>query len=96
MANRDETSAVMAGLEKHDVLLTAFLEATGKIDLRALRKRAATGEMPEPVNVEAQPVEVHSVEAHLASAIADTPQVDPPKPPALAFALRRANLVRVP
>ena len=81
----------MAGLQKHDVLLAAFLEATDKIDLRALRKRAAAGEMPEPVNVEA-----HLAEAHLASVIVDMPQVAPPKPPVSAFALRRANLVRVP
>jgi hypothetical protein len=86
MANRDETSAVMAGLHKRDILLAAFLEAAGKIDLRALRKRAAAGEMPEPVNVE----------AHSASATTALPQVDRPKSPVPAFALRRANLVAGP
>jgi hypothetical protein len=91
MTNRDETSAVMAGLQKHDVLLAAFLEATDKIDLRALRKRTATVEIPEPVNVEAQMVEVH-----LASAMTDMPQAEPPKPLVPAFVLRRANLVRAP
>src|SRR5262249_49711130 len=79
-------SAVMAGLYEHDALLAAFLEATGKIDLRALRKRAATCEMPTPVNVE----------AHVASAMAAVPHVDPPPPPVPPFALRRPNLVRIP
>jgi hypothetical protein len=87
--NRDHESAVMAGQHEHDALLAAFLEATGKIDLRALRKRAAAGEMHGAVNMEAD----------VASAMAAVPQIDPPEgpvPPVPPFALRRANLVRIP
>jgi hypothetical protein len=38
----------MASQHEHDALLAAFLEATHKIDLRALRKHAASAEMPRP------------------------------------------------
>jgi hypothetical protein len=72
----------MASRHEHDALLAAFLEATNKIDLRALRKQATAEEMPRPVNVEAQaePVTTAMLEA------------EPPKP-ADPFAFRRANLV---
>jgi hypothetical protein len=73
----------MAGLHEHDALLAAFLEATHKLDLRALRKHAAIVDMPEPVNVEAQ---IETV----AAAMLD---VDPPTSAVPTFALRRANLV---
>jgi|KBSMisStandDraft_5_1062788.scaffolds.fasta_scaffold1541406_2 hypothetical protein len=73
----------MAGLHEHDALLAAFLEATHKLDLRALRKHAAIVEMPQPVNVEAQ---IETV----AAAMLD---VDPPTSAVPTFALRRANLV---
>jgi hypothetical protein len=71
----------MASRHEHDALLAAFLEATHKIDLRALRKQAP-GEMPQPVNIEvqAEPVTTAMLEA------------EPPKP-ADPFAFRRANLV---
>ena len=74
------------GLHKHHGLLAAFLEATNKIDWRALQKRVPIGEMPEPVNVET-----------LQAAIApELPEATPLKPPVSPFALRRANLVRSP
>ena len=73
----------MAGSKKHPGLLAAFLEATEKIDLRAMRRREAAGEMPAPVSIEAQ----------LECAIAAAPEVEAPKSPILPFALRRANLV---
>jgi hypothetical protein len=56
MKNRDDMSAVIDGLRKDHGLLVAFLEAADKIDWRALHKRVAIGETPEPVNVEAQEV----------------------------------------
>jgi hypothetical protein len=78
--------AVIMGLHKHHGLLAAFLEATDKIDWRALQKRVPIGEMPELVNV-----------ATLQAAIApELPEAAPLKSPVSAFALRRANLVRAP
>jgi hypothetical protein len=73
----------MAGLHEHDALLAAFLEATHKLDLRALRKHAAIVEMPPPVNVDAQLETVATVMLDL----------DPPQSAVPTFALRRANLV---
>jgi hypothetical protein len=84
MTNRGGESAVMPGQHEQDALLAAFLEATHRIDLRALRKHAASEEMPRPVNVESQ-VEIVTV------ALLDG---DPPKAAVMPFALRRANLVR--
>jgi len=54
MKNRDDMSAVIAGLQRNQGLLAAFLEATDKFDCRALHERAAIGEMPDPLNVEAR------------------------------------------
>jgi hypothetical protein len=73
----------MASLHEHDALLAAFLEATHKLDLRALRKHAAIVEMPRPVSVDVQLEDV-------STAMLD---VDSPKSAETAFALRRANLV---
>ena len=73
----------MAGQHEHDALLAAFLEATHKMDLRALRKQAAREEMPRPVNVEAQ---VDTIAAAMLDAVPTESTVPP-------FALRRANLV---
>jgi hypothetical protein len=53
MKNRDDMSAVIEGLRKDHSLLVAFLEAADKIDWRALHRRVAIGETPEPVNMEA-------------------------------------------
>jgi hypothetical protein len=73
----------MAGLHEHDALLAAFLEATHKLDLRALRKHAAIVEISQPVNVDAQLETVATVMLDL----------DPPQSAVSTFALRRANLV---
>jgi hypothetical protein len=53
MKNRADMNGVIEGLQSEQVLLAAFLEATDKIDWRALQKRVAIGEMPEPINMEA-------------------------------------------
>jgi hypothetical protein len=81
---RIDESAAMAGLHEHDALLAAFLEATNRLDLRALRNQAASVEIPEPVNVEAQ-VEIVATEMLDAEA---------PQSAAPTFTLRRANLTR--
>jgi hypothetical protein len=73
----------MAALHEHDALLAAFLEATHKLDLRALRKQAAIVELPQPVNVETQLDTV-------AAAMLDFEQ---PKSAGPAFSFRRANLI---
>jgi hypothetical protein len=53
MKSRDDMTAVIEGLHSKHVLLAAFLKATEKIDWRALQRRTAIGEMPEPLNMEA-------------------------------------------
>src|SRR5215471_12484329 len=52
MKNRGDMSAVIEGLHKHHALLAAYLQATDKIDWRALQKRVAIGETPEPAIVD--------------------------------------------
>ena len=86
MKSRDDMSAVIKGLHKDHRLLAAFLEAIDKVDWRPLHKRAAIGEAPEPVNLEAFPT----------SPVQALPEVEPLKSPASPFAFRRANLVRAP
>ena len=83
MKNRDDMSAVIEGLQRDHGLLAAFLEATDKIDWRALHKRVVIGETTKPA----------SVEAHEASTVPRLPEAVPSVSP---FAFRRANLVRVP
>jgi hypothetical protein len=46
MKIRDNMSAVIEGLRRDHGLLAAYLEATDKIDWRALRKRVAITETP--------------------------------------------------
>jgi hypothetical protein len=46
MKIRDNMSAVIEGLQKDHGLLAAYLEATDKIDWRALHKRVLIGEPP--------------------------------------------------
>ena len=46
MKIRDNMSAVIEGLQRDHGLLAAYLEATDKIDWRALRKRVAITETP--------------------------------------------------
>ena len=83
MKTRDNMSAVIEGLQRDHGLLAAYLEATGKIDWRALHKRVVIGETPTPVNVE----------AHQASTAPQFAEVVAPMSP---FVFRRANLVRAP
>src|SRR3974377_2562806 len=56
MKARDNMSAVIEALQREPVLLAAYLEATEKIDWRALHKRVLGAETPKPVNVEAHRV----------------------------------------
>lgn len=53
MRNREDMNAVIEGLQRDHALLAAFLEATDKIDRRALHRRVAIGETSnKPVNLE--------------------------------------------
>jgi hypothetical protein len=83
MKTRDNMSAVIRDLQRDHGLLAAYLEATDRIDWRALHKRVAIPETPEPINVE----------AHQASSVPELPDVVPSTP---QFTFRRANLVRTP
>ena len=53
MKTRGDMSAVIDGLQREHGLLAAYLEATDKIDWRALHKRVVIAQTPKPVNVEA-------------------------------------------
>ena len=79
----DSMSAVIEGLQKDHGLLAAYLEATDKIDWRALHTCVAIGEAPKPA----------IVEAHQASTAPQLPEVVPSTSP---FVFRRTNLLRVP
>jgi hypothetical protein len=46
MKTRDNMRAVIEGLQRDHGLLAAYLEATDKIDWRALRERVAITEAP--------------------------------------------------
>jgi hypothetical protein len=83
MKSRDSMNAVIEGLQNDHGLLAAYLEATDKIDWRALHKRVAIGEAPKPANVE----------AHQVSTAPQLPEVVPSTSP---FVFRRTNLLRVP
>jgi hypothetical protein len=53
MGNRDDMRTVIEGLQRDHALLAAFLEATDKIDWRALHRRVAIGETSnKPINLE--------------------------------------------
>src|SRR5438046_1382663 len=79
MKTRDN-SVVIEGLQRDHGLLAAYLEATNRIDSRALHKRAVLAGTPEPVNVE----------AHRASTAPQLPKIVP----STSFIFGRANLVR--
>ena len=49
MKARDNMSAVIEALQREHGLLAAYLEATEKIDWRALHKRVLVAETPKPV-----------------------------------------------
>jgi len=79
MKTRDDNmSAVIEGLQREHGLLAAYLEATDKIDWRALHKRVVIAETP-------------NAEVHQVSAATQLPEVVPSTSP---FVFRRANLVR--
>jgi hypothetical protein len=80
MKIRDNMSAVIEGLQKDHGLLAAFLEATDKIDWRALHKPVVISAAPEPANVEAQQI---PIAPELPEVVSST-----------SFTFRRANLVR--
>jgi hypothetical protein len=53
MRNREDINAVIEGLQRDHALLAAFLEATDKIDWRALHRRVVIGETSNnPINLE--------------------------------------------
>jgi hypothetical protein len=79
MTTRDNISAVIEGLQREQGVLAAYLEATDKIDWRALHKRVVIAETPKPVNVE----------AHQLPEVPQLPEVVPSTSP---FIFRRANL----
>jgi len=80
MKIRDNMSAVIEGLQKDHALLAAFLEATDKIDWRALHKHVVIEGTLEPANGEAEETPI-------------APQL-PEAVPSRRFVFRRANLVR--
>lgn len=55
MKIRGDINAVSLGPDGGHALLAAFLEATGKIDRRALQRRGAPGDTPIAVNPDALP-----------------------------------------
>ena len=109
MKIRGDTNAVSQGPDRDHALLAAFLEATGRLDQRAIQRSVALSEAPgdfnaelvnlEPVNLEAEPVSLEaepiSVEAHPESLEVQLTSVDPNvRVVAAPFTFRRANLVR--
>ena len=54
MKTRGDIRAVIEGLQSERALLAAFLEATDRIDWRALNQRVVIGETPTRVNLEAR------------------------------------------
>ncbi|MBV8699692.1 hypothetical protein [Bradyrhizobium sp.] len=83
MKTRDSMSVVIETLQRDHELLAAYLEATDRIDWRALHKRVAIGEPPKPVNAEADQISA-------------APQLSDVVPSASTFVFRRTNLMRVP
>ena len=77
-------SAVSEAPDGEHALLTAFLEATGKLDRRAFQRRGAISEAPEPARVEVtKPVNLEA-----------QPTSTAPKSRVASFIFRRANLVK--
>jgi hypothetical protein len=107
MKIRGDSSAVSKGPDWDHALLAAFLDATSRIDRRALQKTIALGEAPkavdlepvdlEPVNLEAQPISFEadpvSLEASL-RLLQVQPTSTAPKSQIAPFTFRRANLVK--
>jgi hypothetical protein len=102
MKIRGDSSAVSKGPDWDHALLAAFLDATSRIDRRALQKTIALSEAPkavdlEPVNLEAQPISFEadpvSLEASL-TLLEVQPTSTVPKSQIAPFTFRRANLVK--
>ena len=108
MKIRGDTSTVGEGADKDHVLLAAFLEATNRIDRRAVHRSVELPEVPSDVNLDAvglEPVNLESdpslepspvsLEAHPTSLETHLASADPHVRVAAApFVFRRANLVR--
>ena len=109
MKIRGDTNAVSPGPDRDHALLAAFLEATSRLDQRAIQRSVAVSEAPngfnpepvdlEPVNLEAEPISLEpepvSLEAHPTSLDAHLTSADPNVRVAVTpFTFRRANLVR--
>ena len=88
MKIRDNMNAVIESLQEEHGLLAAYLEATDKIDWRALHRRVVIAETPKPVNVEARRVSA-------APQLPEVPQFPEVVLSTSPFVFRRANLVRV-
>jgi hypothetical protein len=81
MKTRDNMSAVIEGMQRDHGLLAAYLEATERIDWRALHRRVVVDEPPKPSNVEA---------LQASSTALQLPEVAPLT--TSAFVFRRPNL----
>jgi hypothetical protein len=109
MKIRGDSSAVSKGPGRDHALLAAFLDATSRIDRRALQKTIVLSEVPkavdlEPVNLEAQPISFEAdpvlleaqpalLEAGL-TLLEAQPASTAPKSQIAPFIFRRANLVK--
>ncbi len=108
MKNRGDTSAVSKGPDRDHALLAAFLEATSRLDRRALQRPIslieAPREAPKPVNLEADPSSFEAsptlLEGHPALLEVEPTSLQAqliptaPKTNVASFIFRRANLVR--
>ena len=93
MKIRDNMNAVIESLQKEHGLLAAYLEATDKINWRALHNAVVIAETPEPLNVEAQRT---PTAPELPEVVPTAPDLLEVVPSRSAFVFRRANLVRIP
>ena len=93
MRTRDNISAVIKSLKRDHGLLAAYLEATDKINWRALHNAVVIAETPEPLNVEAQRT---PTAPELPEVVPTAPELLEVVPSRSAFVFRRANLVRIP
>jgi hypothetical protein len=108
MKIRGDSSAVSKGPVRDHALLAAFLDATSRIDRRALQKTIVLSEAPEVVNLEppanlelvnleAQPISFESDPAFLEASLTlleVQPPSTAPKSQIAPFTFRRANLVK--
>lgn len=109
MKIRGDSSAVGKGPDRDRALLAAFLDATSRIDRRALQRTVVLSEAPKPVNLElvnlealptplealSSPLQAYptSIEAEPASLEAH-PMSPTPKSLVAPYTFRRANLVK--